>query len=130
MERALIIKQYLELRDYLNTANKLANQPTEMKFSIEQVELFKYRLFATIATQHEQHRIALTERGPNKTWERTGHSRFRDLENYVAEFLNQREEERRLLVRSSLIPESALQDWAKKLDAKIKMLLLNENYEP
>lgn len=79
MKREPIISEYIQLRDYLNRANKLSNEKTELKFEIEQFKLFEYRFYAISESQHETHRIALTECSRAKNWERTGLTNYKNL---------------------------------------------------
>jgi hypothetical protein len=134
MERVSVVKEYFGLRDYLNRANKLSNQKTELKFEIEQNKLFEFRLYAvsyviSIRVQ-ESHKIAIAERTANRTWERTGHTRFRNLEEFCAQFLNQQEEHLDAFHKLREPSDKILKEWSEQITETMKMLLLNKNYEP
>ena len=82
MERARVIQDYYQLRNFLNRSNKLANQKSELKFEIVQINPSEYLLYASVVGPDESPRIAIADRGALKTWERTGFTQFRFLETY------------------------------------------------
>jgi hypothetical protein len=92
MERARVIQEYNQLRNFLNRGNKLANQQSELKFEISQINLSEYRLYAMVVRPDESHRIAIAARGVQRSWERTGFTKFNFMEDYCADFLNMFEE--------------------------------------
>lgn len=130
MQREPIVSQYHQLRDHLNRANKLANQKMELEFKIEQYVPDQYRLFAISKNEHESHRIALAERGRNKTWERTGFTRYRQLEEFCAFVLNDREKYFGKKSKIKQIESEEISTLQQVISEKIKMLLLNAGYEP
>ena len=130
MERGPIVSDYFRLRDYLNRANKLSNQVTELRFEIEELQLFEYNFFAVSQGKSELHKIALAERTANKTWERTGNTRFGNLEEFCAASLNRFENSKTQPVRPRKLTAEAQVLMAQKTSAQLKMLLLKKNYEP
>ena len=130
MERGPIVSEYHQLRQYLNRANKLSNQKTELKFEIEQTSVIEYRLYAVLVGQFETHRLALAERTRSKTWERTGYTRFVNLEEFCALTLNRIENKRNPNTKSSIVPKELLIEWKQYLSKKLSNLLLNRGYEP
>ena len=130
MERGIIVKEYFELQGYLNRANKLSNQKTEIKFILEQGELFEYRAYAVSFGAHEVHKLAVAERTRAKMWERTGNTRFLNLEEFCAHFLNDMEKDMKFPFSPSFLQDSLLILWSDKLTEKFSMLLLNQNYKP
>ena len=130
MERGPIISDYFRLRYYLNRANKLSNQVTELRFEIEEVQLFEYNFFAVSQGKNELHKIALAERTGNKIWERTGNTRFGNLEEFCAECLNEFEKSRIKPFRPRKLAAEVQVLMAQETLARLKMLLLKKNYEP
>lgn len=129
MERGPIVGEYHELRDYLNRANKLSNQKSEINFKIEQSGLFEYCLYAVLQCEHETHRLVLAERSRNKTWERAGYSRFRNLEEFCAKVFNEYREQG-LSHASIHLSVHTTNKMTLELEHKLKNLLLNRSYEP
>lgn len=130
MEREPIITQYHQLREYLNRANKVSNQKTQLVFRIEQTELFEYQLSAILQNQFETHRLVLATRDRRRNWERAGFSKFQQLEEYCAYVLNNFEQENNEIYRPLKISDLVAFEMAQKLQDKLKMLLLNKYYEP
>ncbi len=129
MERGPIINEYHQLRDYLNRANKLSNQKTELKFEIEQFAIFEYRLYAISQGPYETHKLALAERNRSKTWERTGFTKFRNLEEFCADMLNV-EELKEVPFKTTQISKNILGHLEQKISSSLTDLLLNKLYEP
>lgn len=130
MERGQIVKEYFELREYLNRANKISNLTSKLEFKIEQIELFEYQLCAIIQSKFETHRLALSIRDKRKIWERTGFTRFQILEEYCAKILNKFQENNVQIDRSIKISDLVTERMERAVQDKLKMLLLNKNYEP
>jgi hypothetical protein len=128
MEREIIVTEYQLLREYLNRANKLSNQKSELTFKIEQIDIFKYSLFAIIESNHESHKLALAERTQMRVWERTGYTTFKNLEEFCAGVLNEVETPR--LPRLKYLSTQIIEKLQKEINLKLSNLLLNNAYEP
>ena len=124
MERARIIREYYQLRNFLNRGNKIANQASEVRFEIVQINPSEYRLYATAVGPHESPRIAIAVRGDHKTWGRTGFTQFRFLETYCAEFLHKLEERGGFEKRLRFLPINFMEDSAVELENILEQLLL------
>lgn len=130
MERGPIVSEYHKLRDYLNRANKLSNQKTELKFEIEQFAMFEYRLYAISHGPHETHKLALAERNRNKIWERTGFTSFRNLEEFCTNTLNDVETQQGSPFKTTQISKELMNRLQEKISSSLSHLLLNKFYEP
>jgi hypothetical protein len=92
MERSQVLAEYWSLRKSLNQGNKPANEKTTVVFIIESLPLFEYRLVVSVRAEQEVRKIELVRRDRDGTWERSGFTRFKTLENYCASILNEGEE--------------------------------------
>jgi hypothetical protein len=129
MEREIIVTEYQKLRDYLNRANKLSNQKSELTFKIEQTNLLSYHLFAVIESNHESHKLALAERTRIRVWERTGYSPFKNLEEFCAATLNLFQANF-VLSKSLYLTKEIIFEFETEINLKLNSLLLNKLYEP
>lgn len=130
MERENIIKEYIQLRNLLNRSNKLSNERSELSFEIIEYKPFEYRLFAILESDQEAHKLALAERNRQKIWERTGFTKFKNLEDFCALSLNNYE----YLENKSDMPMGITSDKLKAYGQNISNifadLFLNQSYEP
>lgn len=130
MERAPIITQYHQLREYLNRANKVSNQKTQLEFRIEQTELFEYQLCAILQNQFETHRLVIASRDRSRNWERAGFSKFQQLEEYCAVVLNNFEKIELDQFKPMKLSDQIIVKMSRRVQENLKMLLLNKSYEP
>lgn len=130
MERGMIVTEFHQLRTYLNRANKLSNQKTELKFRIESLVLFEYQLSVICVGATESHRLALCHRGRSRTWERTGNTIFGGLEEFCAKVLNSAEALDAIPFRTVQLSSRQLEKLEGEVSHQLKSLLLNKNYEP
>jgi hypothetical protein len=134
MERKVIVEEYFQLRDFMNRANRLANQVMEIKFEIEIFDISKYTFYVISRGKNETHRLAIAYRGPGRTWERAGATRFSRFEEFCARCLNEFEDNLDDEQAPSKRPRILLDHFKKRLadqmSSRLNMLLLKHGYEP
>jgi hypothetical protein len=130
-ERAKIVGEYFLLRDYMNRANRLSNQATEIKFEIERIGHFGCRLLVVSYSKNEvHHRLSIAERSSDKDWERTGNTGFINLEEYCAQTLSFLERRETQPGKTGPLLDDIMRNLEQELSIRLKNLFLNNSYEP
>lgn len=130
MERGPIVQDYHALVGYMNRANKLANEKSDLKFIVDHSEIYEYRCAAVIASMHEAHRLVLAVRTFGGLWERAGYTRFKHIEEYCAYFLNSQEADDELGKRNRYLSTQEQADLGTQFTHRMRMLLLKKSYSP
>jgi hypothetical protein len=128
MERGLIVREYFQLREFMNRANTRPNHTTNMKFEIELNRSNEYTLFAISSGKIETYRLAIAVRGGNRSWERAGTTQFQKLEQFCADFLERFEHDQSTTGRSARLSDGFKQRLEKEISSHLKML--KKSYEP
>jgi hypothetical protein len=130
MERTQVVSEYFKLRDYLNRGFKLSNLSNKVFFSVEEINLFHYGLYAVSEGKGETHRMLIAERSRTRHWERSGFTDLVHLEEFCADELNTLEMKIGIPIRSINLTPERLNSLSKVISRKLQMLLLNQSYEP
>ena len=87
-DRNQIVREYFQLRVFLNRANLAANQQTDLKFIITQTDSDRLELLATAKANQHSAKLVLAVKNKPGVWEAGGFSKFRVFENFCCENLN------------------------------------------
>jgi hypothetical protein len=96
--RTQIIKDFFQLRVFLNRSNQLPNQPSQLKFEIRSGGARKLELVATMVCHGRRNSLILAQKLPQYTWQSSGFSTFVHLEDFCSESLNRYPEDTKVEV--------------------------------
>ncbi len=104
--RNSIVNEFFQLRVLLNRANKKPNQRTELTFKIRSLPNKQFQFGTHL--EGEGAFLELCIRDKKTTWERSGSSKFRLLEDFCARQLNECEKNLQITSLRNLTEVDAL----------------------
>jgi hypothetical protein len=130
MIRSEIVSDYFQLLKYLNRANQNSDLVTDVRFEIGKDQTDCYVLFAVCYGPSQLAKLALARQAISGKWHTAGFSNFHKIEEFCSTYLNKNAPLATQPKNSIALSDSLRLRLTNNLTTQLKMLLLNNSYEP